>query len=101
MTMTTSSISVRPVTENDDLDAVNLGNFAWWGEEQQRALFASGPAELRKAMVIAELDGEPVGYGHGGGGQIAAYGYGIGTIYVLPHARGRGFGRLLLDTLTA
>jgi GNAT superfamily N-acetyltransferase len=92
-------VVVRAATDQDDLDALNVGNFSWWGAEKQRELFRSGPP-VSKAMLVGELNGVPVGYGHGIGAPIAAHGYGIASVYVLPEARGRGVGRRLFDGVT-
>jgi GNAT superfamily N-acetyltransferase len=95
-----TTVVVRAAADEDDLDALNIGNFSWWGAEKQRDLFRSGPP-VPKAMLVGELNGVPVGYGHGIGAPIAAHGYGIASIYVLPQARGRGVGRRLLDDIVA
>ncbi|MDX6286049.1 MAG: hypothetical protein QOG53_1534 [Frankiales bacterium] len=98
MSTSTVAVRVRDATDDDDLDALNVGNFSWWGADKQRELFASGPP-VPKTMLVGELDGVPVGFGLGVGAPIQAHGYGIATIYVLAHARRRGVGRQLLEAI--
>jgi mycothiol synthase len=86
-------VTVRPARDDEDLDAVNVGNSSWMGGAMMRELFAS--IDEPCGALIAELDGEAIGYG-----DYAAIGVMVGhrapaTVYVQPTQRGRGAGRAL------
>src|SRR4051812_32706743 len=92
-----AGVEVRAARDDDDLDALNVGNFAWWGAEKQRELLVNGPPDIPREMLVGVLDGAPVGYGHSVAAPAAALGYGIGAVFVLPAARRHGVGHLLFD----
>jgi mycothiol synthase len=86
-------VMVRAARDDDDLDAMNLGNPCWMGAAMVRELFdATGEPS---GILIAEGDGEPIGYG-----DYAAIGVMDGhrapaSIYIPPPHRGRGAGNAL------
>lgn len=87
-------VVVRVARDDEDLDAMNVGNSSWMGGAMMRELFAAS-GDAPNAALIAEIDGEPVGYGH-----FVAMGVFDGhrapaTIFVPPSQRGRGAGNAL------
>jgi mycothiol synthase len=92
-------VSVRPARDDEDLDAMNVGNPSWMGGAMMRELF--GAVDEPCGALIAELDGEAIGYG-----DYAAIGVMVGhrgpaTVYVQPSQRGRGAGRALWAEILA
>jgi GNAT superfamily N-acetyltransferase len=88
------TVTVRPAREDDDLDAMNVGNPAWMGAAMMRELFASS-GDVPSGALIAEIDGEAAGYG-----DFAAIGVLDGhrapaTVYVVPSQRRRRVGQAL------
>jgi GNAT superfamily N-acetyltransferase len=89
-------VQVRAAGEQDDLDALNVGNSAWIGATLIRELFAAA-AEAPHEMFVAELDGTPVGYADAVAAGIADGHRGMATVFVQPAARGQGVGSALWD----
>lgn len=86
---------------DDDLDALNAGNPFWWGRDFLADRLASSPPEDPWLILVAEIGDQPVGYGFLLAKGIQAGGRAMNDLFVLPHARGRGVGRALLETLAA
>lgn len=89
-----NGVTVRAVRDEDDIDAPNTGNRAWFGGAPTRAMFAVDDG-TPTAMMVAELDGRVVGYAHAVGHGVASGHRGIGWVNVLPEARRRGVGTAL------
>ena len=89
-----TGVSIRAVRDEDDIDAPNAGNRAWYGGALTRDMFSVDDG-TPAAMLVAELDGEVVGYAHAVGHGVASGHRGIGWVNVLPEARRRGVGAAL------
>jgi GNAT superfamily N-acetyltransferase len=87
-------VTVRPARDDDDLDSLNAGCSLWMGAAFHRRLFAV-PDDLPKAMLVAELGGEPAGYAHTVGHGIADGRRGMAHVFVPPAYRQRGVGGAL------
>jgi GNAT superfamily N-acetyltransferase len=93
------AVRVRVGSLEDDLDALHEGDLLWWGKQFVADRVASMPPGTPHLMLVAELDGEPVGDAFHIGVGGAQNGYSMSGFYVLPQARGRGVGRALSDVL--
>jgi RimJ/RimL family protein N-acetyltransferase len=93
------SVTVRPGGLHEDLDALHEGDPLWWGKEWVADRVRSLPPDTPQLMLVGELDGEPVADAFLIGKGIAQNGYALGGVYVLPHARGRGVGRVVAEVL--
>ena len=89
-----NGVTVRAVRDEDDIDAPNAGNRAWYGGALMRDMFSVDDG-TPAAMLVAELDGRLVGYAHAVGHGVAAGHRGVGWVNVLPEARRRGVGAAL------
>lgn len=92
--MTTGGLVVRPVRDDDDLDAVNAGCTTWFGAAPVRELMGV-PDGIPKQMWVAELDGVAVGFAQAVGHGVADGHRGIGYVFVQPGWRRRGVGTAL------
>jgi GNAT superfamily N-acetyltransferase len=92
------SVRLRPATEKDDLDALNVGNRAWMGAATLRRLFAA--AERGSCgSFIAEIDGEQVGYGDYAAIPVMDGHRAPASVYVKPAQRGKGVGYVLWESV--
>jgi GNAT superfamily N-acetyltransferase len=94
-------ITVRTASDEDDLDALNVGNALWYGGARLRRAFAAAPAGEPVEILVGELDGTPVGNASAVGAPLQAFGYGMGAVWVQPAARRQGVGRALYDRVTS
>jgi mycothiol synthase len=94
-------VRIRDVRADDDLDSLHRGWAPWFGEEMNRKMFAATPAEVPKRMMVAEVDGVPVGFALAVGAGIADGHRGLASVYVVPTHRRRGVGTALLDEVRA
>lgn len=94
------AVTVRLGGLDDDLDAVNVGNELWWGQDFFADRIRTSPPEDPWMILIGEVDGAPVGYGFVLGKGVQAGGNAMADLYVLPGGRRRGVGRALVDALT-
>lgn len=91
-----ADVTVRACDPQDDLDVLNAGNAQWFGQEQERRIVASVPAERGTATIfVGELAGQPVGCAVTIAAPGAAFGYGMGRLYVQPSSRRRGVGQAM------
>jgi len=98
MTTTAATVTVRAARVDDDLDALHAGLRSWYGQQLIRDMFATaGPAPT--AMLVAEIEGVPVGYAHAVGHGFADGRRGLGHVYVVPEHRRRGVGTALWDAV--
>lgn len=88
-------VTVREARDDDDLDALNVGNPMWFGQEQHRRT-ASVARPGSVMALVGELDGTPVGWGFGIGAAVAVGGYGVASVWVPTDQRRRGLGGALL-----
>jgi GNAT superfamily N-acetyltransferase len=97
--MTESTISIRPIRDDDDLDALNDGNHEWAGAELPRRMKETG-GDAMFAFHVAEHDGMVVGYLDGflpkddNPTRI-----GFASVWVRPDSRRQGVGSAILDAL--
>jgi mycothiol synthase len=89
-----ADVTVRPATDADDLDALNVGNAGWMGADVIRGLVDAIP-ETPTTIVVAVLDGEPAGSAVAIGEGVAENRRGPAILSVLPQHRGRGVGTAL------
>jgi GNAT superfamily N-acetyltransferase len=87
-------LTVRPVRDDDDLDALNAGSVTWFGAAPVRRLMGV-PDGIPKEMWVAEADGVPVGFGQAVGHGVNDGHRGIGYVFVRPEHRRRGVGTAL------
>jgi GNAT superfamily N-acetyltransferase len=92
--MDTTGVVLRDVRDDDDLDALNAGCTVWFGGGNLRELMAVDDG-TPKAMWVAELDGQPVGFGQAVGAGVTDGRRGIAYVWVRPEARRHGVGRAL------
>jgi len=85
------AVSVRPARDEDDTDAMNIGNPAWMGAATMRQLLAAS-GEAPSGAFIAEVDGEPIGYGDCAAIAVLDGHRAPATVYIRPSARGQGAG---------
>jgi GNAT superfamily N-acetyltransferase len=88
-------VSVRAARDDDDLDGLNETNPIWLGAHTILEGFAAAPPGIPKAILVAELDGRPVGYAHGVALGISDGHRGMASLYVPPEHRGQGVGGAL------
>ena len=86
-----ASVEVRPLTDGDDIDALDEGNPLAWMTSWWRSI-----PELPFRWFVGLLDGEPVGVAAGCARPMAAGGRGFALLNVVPRARRRGVGTALL-----
>jgi GNAT superfamily N-acetyltransferase len=91
-------VVVRPVRDDDDLDAINAGCATWFGAAPVRALM-SVPDGAPKEMWVAEVDGAVAGFGQVVGHGVSDGHRGIGFVFVRPELRGRGVGTALWNAV--
>ncbi len=99
--MTASSqirVTVREARDDDDLDALNVGNPLWFSEAQERRTAAAAPPGS-VTMLVGERDGAPVGWGFAIGAAVAAGGCGVANVWVPSGQRRRLIGGALLAHL--
>jgi hypothetical protein len=84
-------VSVRVASDDDDLDALNVGNPHWMGAAMMRRLFAA-TGESPSGALVAEINGRPVGYGDFAAISVFDGHRAPATVYVQPSARGQGRG---------
>jgi GNAT superfamily N-acetyltransferase len=87
-------VTVRPLADDDDLDALDDGNPLAWMTAWWRNL-----PELEFHWYVALLDDEPVGLGAVAPLPIAAGGCGAGVLNVIPRARRGGVATTMRRTL--
>jgi GNAT superfamily N-acetyltransferase len=92
------AVSVRAALDDEDLDALNVGNPSWMGAAMMRRLFAAS-AESPTGALVAEIDGRPVGYGDFAAIAVLDGHRAPATVYVHPSARGQGAGKALWATV--
>ena len=92
-------VTVRRGGLDEDLDALNAGNPFWWGQDFVAERIESTPPEDPWFILVAELDGSPVGFGFLLAKGIQAGGRAMADLWVLPAARRNGVGRALLDVM--
>ena len=92
---------IRDARPDDDLDALHAGWAPWFGEELGRKMFAATPDDVPQRMIVAEVDGEPVGFSLAVGAGIADGHRGLASVFVAPDHRRRGIGTALLDQVRA
>jgi GNAT superfamily N-acetyltransferase len=92
--MDTTGVVLRDVRDDDDLDAINRGCTVWFGGGNVRELMDVEDG-TPKAMWVAELDGEAVGFGQALAGGMADGHRGMAYVWVRPEFRRRGVGRAL------
>ncbi len=99
--MTDSSLSIRAIRDDDDLDDLQEGNVEWSGAGFARKMTAAAAAEdAVLAFHVAEQDGRLLGYLDGFlTGEDNPTHAGFGGVWVRPDARGHGVGSALLDAL--
>ncbi len=90
-----STIVVRAARDDDDLDALNEGNPSWFGAVEMRRVFAAAPPDLPAGMYVAELDGEPIGYGSAVAAGVSDGHRGMAAVFVPSRHRRRGAGGAL------
>jgi len=73
---------------------MNVGNPAWMGAAMMRQLFAAS-GEVPSGAFIAEVDGEPIGYGDFAAIAVLDGHRAPATVYVPPSRRGQGAGKAL------
>ena len=83
-------VEVRPLTADDDIDALDEGNPLSWMTAWWRSI-----PELPFRWFVGLLDGEPVGVAGGCASPMAADGMGFAVLNVAPRARRRGVGSAL------
>ena len=91
-------VTVREARDDDDLDALNVGNPLWFGQAQQRRTAAAAPPGS-VMMLVGECDGAPVGWGFAIGAAVAAGGCGVANVWVPSGQRRRRIGGALLAHL--
>lgn len=87
-TVEAPTVTVRPLREDDDLDALNAATPLGWQVPMWRELDRSDEVEMH--WRVGQLDGEPVALGAVCPMPLAAGGLGPALVTVLPHARRRG-----------
>jgi len=92
-------VLIRAATDDDDLDAINAGDVLWMGAALERSLLASGPPDMKAALLIAEIGGQAAGSGMVIAARARAFGYGIGRVYIRPELRRRGGGTALYSAM--
>jgi len=89
-----AGVTVRAVRDDDDLDALNVHNPEWMGATLERRLHnVTDFAPI--GMLIAERDGEPVGFGTYLAAGVTDGHRALVSVYVRPHCRGAGVGSAL------
>jgi GNAT superfamily N-acetyltransferase len=96
--MTTGDLVLRPVRDEDDLDAINAGCATWFGGGPVRALMSVRDG-APKAMWVAEVDGVAAGFGQVVGHGVSDGHRGIGFVFVRPEFRRRGVGTRLWNAV--
>jgi GNAT superfamily N-acetyltransferase len=97
--MADSTLSIRAIRDDDDLDDLHDGDHEWAGAELARRMQETG-GDAMFVFHVAEREGRLVGYLDGflptddNPGQI-----GFATIWVRPDARRQGVGSAMLDAL--
>ncbi|MCR6033353.1 GNAT family N-acetyltransferase [Nocardioides sp. zg-579] len=97
MTTSTSRITVRPMTDADDLATLDAGNPLGW----MTAWWSTLTESMDLRWYVALLDGEPAGLGVVCPLPFAQGGYGVGILNVRPEHRRRGVGTALHAALAA
>ena len=87
-------VGVRPLTDGDDVDALDEGDPLAWMTAWWRSI-----PELPFRWFVGLLDGEPVGVAAGCPRLMAAGGTGFALLNVVPSARRRGVGTELRRVL--
>jgi GNAT superfamily N-acetyltransferase len=93
-------VVIRSAVPGDDLDALNEGNADWVGQDTIRALYAALD-DARWGMLVAELDGDGVGYADWVALGLAGGHRGPATVYVRAEHRGHGVGSALWGAVLA
>lgn len=91
MLRTVSDVTVRRMTDEDDLAVVNAGNPMGW----QAVWWQELSATMGMRWFIGLVDGVPAGFAVVCPMPIAAGGNGAAIVYVLPEHRRRGLGSAL------
>jgi mycothiol synthase len=86
-------VTVRGTRDDDDLDALNVGNPCWMGAAMTCELFAATGEP--SGALIAEADGEAIGYGDYAALAVMDGHRAPMTVYIRPAYRGRGAGSAL------
>jgi GNAT superfamily N-acetyltransferase len=94
-----AAVTVRQGGLDDDLDALNRGNPLWWGKDFVAERVATSPPEDPWYILVAEMDGSPLGSAFLLAKGVTAGGRAVADTYVLPEARRRGVGRALFETV--
>ena len=94
----TGDVVLRPVSDDDDLDAINAGCSTWFGGAPVRALMSVKDG-APKEMWVAEVDGVAAGFGQAVGHGVSDGRRGIGYVFVRPEFRRRGLGTLLWNAV--
>ncbi len=93
---------VRPATFGEDLDGAHRADPMWWGSrlfwEQTEALAREHPCF---DWCVDDADGRPVGHAGFVSRATRLADQASGLLWVAPHARHRGAGTALRETLTA
>lgn len=92
----THRVEVRPLTEDDDWQALDAGNPLSWQAPFWRSL-----TTIEIHWFAGLLDGRPVGLAAGCPVPYAGGGRGVGLVNVRPEARRHGVGTALLEAASA
>jgi GNAT superfamily N-acetyltransferase len=88
------AVVVRPARDDDDLDALNVGNSSWMGAAMMRELTAAS-GDVPSELLVAEIDGEAVGNGSYAAIPVVNGNRAPAGVYVRPSRRGEGAGGAL------